>query len=182
MNYKYTMGKISRLFLSIRYFLSVWITISLLSVSFLNLEINNNIKTDINNIYQATSMSDYYKFITAIPIKLVSKFIITNTNDSSASSDTHNNNNNNKENKNGNNTVFINTSSANVKTFDTLNSLDKNFMNYSRYIVKFDINCNYFYVFLFAFLIILLSSGMLARGNIDDNIKINNMKKLRLVE
>lgn len=164
------MGKISRLFLSFRYFLSVWITISLLSVSFLNLEINNDIKTDIDNIYQATSMSDYYQFITDIPIKLVSKFIIKNTDSSSAASDAKNKKE--KENRNANNTVFVINTSNNIKTLDTVNSLYKIFMNCSIYLTKFEICCNYFSVFLFVFMMMLLSSGMLARGSIDDNIKL----------
>ncbi len=181
MNYKYTMGKITGLFLSLRCFLSVWIAFSLLSVSFLNIniDISSEMKSDIGNICQATSMSDYYKFITDIPIKLVSKFILINTDSSCGVPDKQNKKE--KENKNGKNTVFIITSDSNsLKMVNPLNILYKEVVNYSGYPIKFENNSNCFVPLIFIFALMLLASGMLARGNIEDNIN-NNMNKVRLV-
>jgi len=173
------MGKMNCLFLSVRFFTSILITVSLLSVSFSNIDINNDIKSDINNIYQATSVIEYYNFITDIPIKLVSKFIMMHVDTSSDSNKQNKKQNNNTNSKD---IAFITNSIYNVKILKTVNSFDKTITNYSTYNVCSIVNYNYCCLFLFVFVIMLLSSRLLARGDTEDNIKFNNnMNEIRLV-
>jgi len=174
------MGKMNCLFLSVRFFTSILITVSLLSVSFSNIDINNDIKSDINNIYQATSVIEYYNFITDIPIKLVSKFIMMNVINTSSDSNQQNKKQNN--NKNTKDIAFITNSIYNGKILKTANNFNKIIPDYSAYKVRYIVNYNYCCIFLFVFVIMLMSSRLLARGDTEDNIKFNNnMDKIRLV-
>lgn len=167
-------------------FIALFVTISLLSVSF-SFNFDENIKQELNTLYEATSVCEYYNTITNFSYGIINK-ILESTNIVSTVSSSQKDNTDKKEEKtNKDYSLYLLKSSnekenSNLKIFDHYNfSLFYILLNRNFYF-NFLLNNFFFKLHIFKLDTITTFFCYFARGNIDYIINFNNIiRNLRLV-
>ena len=154
------------------------IIFSLLSVSF-SFNIHENIKQELNDLYKATSVCEYYNTITNFSYGIINK-ILESTNIVLTNSTKNNNERKENNTKRVNYLDFVQPKNEhNIKNFKSINN---NFIN--KLLYCFNEN-NYFqksilikYIYNSkTFMLMFYKFYYYARGNIEDIINFNNIKK-----
>lgn len=177
------MNRFGSVFPLFKTFVSFLVIVCILSGNFISInDIDENINSDINCIYEATSMSDYYNFVANIPVKLVGKLLTLNISDDIAASK-HQEKKQEKKSNGSNDVAFTSGGLSGCVFFENANNCEKDItVSNSRY--KNRILADYFYYcsVLLVFTLMLMSLISLARGDTEDNIILNKYKfKIRLV-
>lgn len=162
------------------------ITISLLSVSF-SFSFDENIKQELNTLYEATSFCEYYNTITNFSYDIINKILESaNIVSTLSSSQKDNTDNKEKNSKKDYNLYLLKT--ANERETNNLKIL--NYYNFSLFYILLDRNFYFnsllskFFFKLHVFKLNTITTFFcyFARGNIDYIIKFNNIIiNLRLV-
>ena len=167
-------------------FIALFVTITLLFVSF-SFRFEANLKQELNNLYEATSVCEYYNTITNFSYGIINK-ILESTNINLTTPVSQNDKAGKKEEPKNNqdNLYFVKSTnereSANIKTFNYSNIYLYDILLSQNIYSSMLLNKIFLKFHIFKISHIPTIFCYLARGNIDDIIKINNiLKDIRFV-
>ena len=167
-------------------FISIFLTISLLSVSF-SFYFDENIKRELNILYEATSVCEYYNTITNFSYGIINK-ILESTNINLTETTSQKNNTDKKENnKNEQNSLYFVKTGSEKEIRDSNKISNYNTLQSNIFLINNN-NCFNFLLenvtynlYTFKLICITFFLCYCARDNIED-ININNIiRKVRLV-